>query len=291
MDFRRSPDERSPRDRDPRLRQAQGAAELRQGAALEWIAIACLVVDQKYQREITIVGRKNIRHIAENFNWSMFTTVMVAPIGGGRYAIVDGQHRTTAAALCGIEKVPCEVIEAARGEQAAAFRAVNANTTRPHTVQLFHASVAAGEPEALRIVGVCERAGVRIARSLGTLREYETFCVGAIGKGIQRYGEAVVTLALKAIVHSGDGRPEELGRTIIAAVIEVLARRRPGARTRRRSRRPSSSFAWKIYGGTRPRPRRASRDRPASSSSSGCSRSTSRKGSQRKMPMPRVRPP
>lgn len=215
---------------DLRAIETQGYAKLKVPPSfgkvpkLEWISIASLVVDQQYQREITLVGRKNIRHIAENFNWSMFTTVMVAPIGSGRYAIVDGQHRTTAAALCGIERVPCEVIDAVRGEQAAAFRAVNANTTRPHTVQLFHASVAAGEPEALRIVNVCERAGVRIARSLGTLRDYETFCVGAIGKGVQRYGEAIVTLALKAIVHSGDGRPEELGRTIIAAVIEVLAR-------------------------------------------------------------------
>lgn len=191
---------------------------------LEWISIAALVVDQQYQREITIVGRKNIRRIAENFNWSMFTTVMVAPIGGNRYAIVDGQHRTTAAALVGIEKVPCEVIEALRGEQAAAFRAVNANTTRPHTVQLFHASVAAGEPAALKVAEVCRKAGVRIARSLGKLKDYETFCVGAIEKGVRRHGEAVVTLALKMIVQSGEGRSEELNRTIIAAVIEVLGR-------------------------------------------------------------------
>lgn len=215
---------------DIRAIETAGYAKLKVPASfgktpkLEWIAIKSLVVDQQYQREITPVGRKNIRHIAENFNWSMFTTVMVAPIGGSRYAIVDGQHRTTAAALCGIEKVPCEVIEAVRGEQAAAFRAVNANTTRPHTIQLFHASVAAGEPAALRVVEVCRLAGVRIARTLGPLRDYETFCVGAIGKGIQRHGEAVVTLALQAIVHSGDGRSEELNRTIIAAVIEILAR-------------------------------------------------------------------
>lgn len=215
---------------DLRAIETAGYAKLKPPASfgkvpkLEWLPIASLVVDQQYQREITIVGRKNIRRIAENFNWSMFTTVMVAPIGGGRWAIVDGQHRTTAAALCGIEKVPCEVIEAMRGEQAAAFRAVNANTTRPHTVQLFHASVAAGEPAAIKLVEVCGRAGVRIARSLGQLKDYETFCVGAIGKGIQRHGEAVVMLALKAIVHSGDGRAEELNRTIIAAVIETLGR-------------------------------------------------------------------
>jgi len=230
---------------DLRAIETKGYAKLKAPAnfgkvpKLEWIPIASLVVDQQYQREITNVGRKNVRRIAENFNWSMFTTVMVAPIGGGRYAIVDGQHRTTAAALCGIENVPCEVIEALRGEQAAAFRAVNANTTRPHTIQLFHASVAAGEPAALTVVEVCRRAGVRIARSLGQLRDYETFCVGAIGKGIQRHGGTVVTLALRAIVHSGDGRAEELNRTIIAAVIEVLAR---GASWRKNEKALKAAF-------------------------------------------------
>ena len=191
---------------------------------LEWLPIASLMVDPQYQREISPVGRKNIRHIAENFNWSMFGTVMVASLGDNRYAIVDGQHRTTAAALAGAQKVPCQIIEAPRGEQAAAFRAINANTTRPHTVQLFHASVTAGEPLALQIVDVCARAGIKVARSLGPLRDFETFSVGAIGKAIQRHGADVATLGLQMIVHSGDGRAEELGRTIIVAVIEVIAR-------------------------------------------------------------------
>lgn len=191
---------------------------------LEWLTISSLVVDPKYQREISNKGRKNIRHIAEHFSWSMFTPVIVAGVGGNRFAIVDGQHRTTAAALCGIEKVPCDIIEAPRGEQAAAFRAINANTTRPHAIQLFHASVAAGEAASLRVVEVCRQAGVKIARSLGPLRDYETFCVSSIAKGIERHGEPLVIASLRAIVHSGDGRSEELNRTIIVAVTEVLAR-------------------------------------------------------------------
>lgn len=197
---------------------------------LVWLSISQLVVDPEYQREISNVGRKNIRHIAEHFNWSMFTPVVVAGIGANRFAIVDGQHRTTAAALCGIKRVPCAVIEAPRGEQAAAFRAINADTTRPHTIQLFHASVTAGEPAALKIVEVCTRAGIKIVRTLGPLRDYETYCVGAIGKGIERHGPEVVVLGLRAIVHSGDGRAEELNRTIIVAVIEVLARNKPWQR-------------------------------------------------------------
>lgn len=131
----------------PRAIETRGYAKLKvpntfgNVPRLEWLSISQLVVDPEYQREISYVGRKNIRHIAEHFNWSMFGTVMVAAIGGSQFAIVDGQHRATAAALCGIEKVPCQIVDALRGEQAAAFRAINGNTTRPHTIQLFHASV------------------------------------------------------------------------------------------------------------------------------------------------------
>lgn len=192
---------------------------------LDWIAISALVIDPEYQREISYVGRKNIRHIAANFNWAMFTPVIVAAVGGNRYAIVDGQHRTTAAALCRIEKVPCAIIEAVRGEQAAAFRAINGNTTRLHTVQLFHAAALAGEPKAIRVNQVCKAAGVTVTRSLGTRKRCHTFAVSTIGRGIDRRGDKIVILALRLIVHSGDGRPEELSKSIIHAVIEVLALR------------------------------------------------------------------
>lgn len=213
----------------PRLIETKGYAKLRVPGTfgmvprLEWLSIMALVVDPEYQREISYVGRKNIRKIAENFSWAMFGTVMVASIGSDRFAIVDGQHRTTAAALCGIEKVPCQIVEALQGEQAAAFRAINGNTTRPHTIQLFHAAVTAGETGALKVVQVCGRAGVKIARSLAPCRDRETFSVGAIRKGIERHGEATVELALRMILHSGDGAALELTRTIIVAVIEVLA--------------------------------------------------------------------
>jgi hypothetical protein len=192
---------------------------------LDWIAISALVIDPEYQREISFVGRRNVRHIATNFNWAMFTPVIVASLGGNRFAIVDGQHRTTAAALCLIEKVPCAIIEAVRGEQAAAFRAINGNTTRLHTVQLFHAAALAGEPRAITVNAVCKAGGVTIARSLGVRKRCHTFAVSTIGRCIERRGEKLVTLALRLIVHSGDGRPEELSKSIIHAVVEVLALR------------------------------------------------------------------
>lgn len=186
-----------------KLKPPAGFGEL---PKLDWLPIRSLLIDPEYQREISNKGRNNIRKIAEHFNWSMFGTVMVAALDGGYYAIVDGQHRTTAAALCGIEKVPCQIIEAQRGQQAAAFRAINGNTTRPHSLQLFHAAVAAGDPEGLRIADICKRAGLTVLRSPTQLEELKPGQISfatALGKIASRFGEEVTVKALRAVVASG----------------------------------------------------------------------------------------
>ena len=72
---------------------------------LQWIKISDLVVDPAYQRPIFGEGRRNVDRIARNFRWSYFAPVVISPIEGGSFAIIDGQHRTTAAALLGIESV------------------------------------------------------------------------------------------------------------------------------------------------------------------------------------------
>jgi hypothetical protein len=57
---------------------------------LQWVETKDLVVDMTYQREIGKRGAANIRQIAENFDWSKFAPIIVAPIEGGQWAIVDG---------------------------------------------------------------------------------------------------------------------------------------------------------------------------------------------------------
>lgn len=81
---------------------------------LEWIDISDLVVDDSYQRPIARAGKTNIARIVSNFRWCYFAAVVVSPIEGGKYAIVDGQHRVTAAAILGITSVPCQLILADR---------------------------------------------------------------------------------------------------------------------------------------------------------------------------------
>jgi hypothetical protein len=197
---------------------------------LDWIRIDRLVVDESYQRALSLAGIRNIRTIAENFRWSSFSPVIVSPVVGGRFAIVDGQHRTTAAALCGFESVPCQVVTATATEQASAFRRINGNTTRIHPMHLFAAAVAAGEPKASQAARVAREAGVTILRNPKRLSEQqpgETMCFGAILVGIRDHGEAATRLALEAICQPGNAGRGVLVAPIITAMIAVVAERHP----------------------------------------------------------------
>src|SRR5450631_3199488 len=132
------------------------------GAApmLQWLKITDLVIDPAYQRPIVGKGRQNVDRIARAFSWSCFAPVVVSPVEGGKFAIIDGQHRTTSAAILGFDSVPCQVVIAAREEQAAAFKAINGTTTPISQMALHAAAVIASEPGAIQIADICSRAGV-----------------------------------------------------------------------------------------------------------------------------------
>lgn len=132
---------------------------------LQWIKISELVVDDTYQRDLRRENWGAIRRIAENFKWSRFSPVFVSPVEGGRFAVIDGQHRTHAAAMCGFEQVPCQIVPMTREEQAASFAAVNGMVTKVTSIQLFKARVRQGDPQAQLAVEIAEAAGCRVCMS------------------------------------------------------------------------------------------------------------------------------
>lgn len=159
---------------------------------LRWLAIADLVVDPRYQREINIGGRIHIRRIAEAFDWRQFSAVMVSPVPGGKYAIIDGQHRTHAAALCGIETVPCQIIQADEQEQAKAFEAVNSRKIAVKADARYKAALAAGVPDALRIRDLTNKAGIRLLTyipSRAAMRAGETTAHGTINELLRVFND------------------------------------------------------------------------------------------------------
>jgi hypothetical protein len=219
---------------------------------LEWVSIEQLVIDPEYQREITPRGRANVRRIAAGFDWAMFAPVVVAPAGADKFAIVDGQHRTTAAKICGVDRVPCAIIDVERATQARSFRAINGNVTRMHTIHLHHASVAAGDKRSLRIAEVCRMAGVTIVRNptqASLLKIGETVVVTTIAKSIERFGEAATILGLKTVVATGGGQSgpsfqdHHLGRDRGPARSSRMVPERDQAQRRLRHHRSRGSLA------------------------------------------------
>jgi ParB/Sulfiredoxin domain len=192
---------------------------------LEWIETSKLVVDVTYQREIGRRGAVNVNQIAENFDWSKFAPVIVAPVEGGHFAIVDGQHRTTAAMLRGQEKVPCQVVQADRAKQAAAYAAVNGNITKTTAQQLYHAKLAAKDPNALALAEICLAAEVEILRKnliRSEVKKGQTYAVTALNRCLAKYGRDTLITALQCITQTADGNAGFVRSTIVEALCEVL---------------------------------------------------------------------
>jgi hypothetical protein len=197
------------------------------GAApmLQWLKIVDLVVDPAYQRPIVGRGWRNVDRIARAFSWSCFSPVVVSPVEGGKFAIIDGQHRTTAAALVGLDCVPCQVVIAAKGEQAAAFKAINGITTPISRMALHAAALVANEPWAVQLAEACACAGVQLLRyPMPTDKQSpgQTMAVGAIAQCLKRYGKDTLITALKCVTQTVNNTPGCLSARTIKALCDVL---------------------------------------------------------------------
>lgn len=192
---------------------------------LQWLKISKLRIDPKYQREIGRRGADNIVAIVPQFKWAKFTPVVVAPIGEGLFAIIDGQHRTTAAAACGFEAVPCVIIQVDQAEQADAFVAINANVTAMSPLQLHAARLAAGSKAATDLTEACDEAGVIICRypvPANKMKPGETLAVGMLQSVLAKYGRKVLVSALCCITRTRRGNPGMIRKQIVEALCAVI---------------------------------------------------------------------
>lgn len=186
---------------------------------LNWLPIADLVIDDQYQRELNRANWSAIAKIARDFHWSRFSPVFVAPSLGGKYAIIDGQHRTHAAALCGIEAVPCQIVQMDAKQQAASFAAINGMATKVTPYQIFRAGLAAGEQWAVDCAASCADAGCRLMTSYVSgegKKPGQITTISLIRSHVDKGRRASVTLALRGV------RNSEFGKDAAAYATEVL---------------------------------------------------------------------
>jgi hypothetical protein len=192
---------------------------------LQWLKIEDLVVDPAYQRPIIGNGRRNVERIAREFSWSCFAPVVVSPVEGGKFAIIDGQHRTTSAAILGIETVPCQIVIAQLSEQAAAFKAINGTITPISQMALHAAALISNEPWAVQLAHVCACAQVELLRYPVPISKQgpgQTMAVGAMTQCLKRYGEATLITALQCVTQTANNQPGALTARTIKALCDVL---------------------------------------------------------------------
>lgn len=185
----------------------------------EVIPISKLFVDTVYQRAVSLGSVKNIKRICADFDWSKLVPVIVTQ-DGDTYSIVDGQHRTTAAATIGIEAVPCYILSCTASEAAAAFAAINGNVTPVQPIDLWFAELAAKKPSAVALTRVLDAAGVTVTRKKEGFLVGETRSVTVLQRALDFYGSAILTTILQCIVETGDGNPG----MIFGAVVNGLGR-------------------------------------------------------------------
>lgn len=193
---------------------------------LQWLKIEDLVVDMSYQRPIVGRGRINVARIARDFRWTFFAPVVVSPVEGGQFAIIDGQHRTTAAALCGFDRVPCQVVIAAHEEQAAAFKAINGVITPITPMALYAAALTARETWAIEITDVCSEADVNLLRyPIATDRQVpgQTMAVGALRACLRRHQRNDLVIALRCVTQTNNNKPGMLSARLIKALCEAVS--------------------------------------------------------------------
>lgn len=192
---------------------------------LLWLDIACLRIDVAYQRAVGKAGRKSIDRIAAEFSWAKFAPLIVSPAPGGLYAIVDGQHRATAAAERGILKVPAWVVKLSPAEQASAFTSINGQVTPITALALFKSARAAGEPWAVELGRVCDAEGVTILpypRQQRDLKAGDTMAVSSLRHLLARHGERPLRLAL-GVIRAVSNEPGSVVAVAVKAFTEAFA--------------------------------------------------------------------
>jgi hypothetical protein len=230
---------------------------------LTWLDIERLRLDDSYQRPLGKGNWRNIETIAADFDWARFTPILAAPLEGGLFAIIDGQHRTHAAALRGFDAVPAMVVPMTHAEQARAFAWVNGQVTAITIFHVFKAALVAGEPWALDARDAVEAAGCRLLTypvSTYNRKPREIDAVGLVREHVRAGRGAFLTSVLRAISdsHLGDW-PDVWG----GGDPEGVARRAGGLRRLARAGSRGLSRGQRYRRGARPHRRHAQQPRRA----------------------------
>lgn len=181
---------------------------------IAWLNLDQLVIDESYQRSLSGNGMRLIRKLVETWDWNCFKPLSVAPVGDGKYEVIDGQHTAIAAATHGaIETLPCLVLTADTvAQRSAAFVGINRDRVALTAFALFRARVAAGDEEAVAVDAALCATGCNLVETIQTRGE-EPMPAGTL---------ACVSSLLIAVRAVGQKRLERVLRICIDAELSPI---------------------------------------------------------------------
>ncbi|WP_020179672.1 DUF6551 family protein [Methylopila sp. M107] len=183
-----------------------------------------LLVDGAYQRELSTRSVRLILKIVANWNWRNFKPPIVVEIDGGLH-VIDGQHTAIAAASHpAIKTIPVMIVVAEEQiERAKAFMGHNRDRVNITSTQLFHAAVAAADPDAVTVAQICERAGARVLKNAPPNGAYDvgdTVAVTSLNVMANRLGALKARQVLQALV---EAKVAPISADLIKAASELVA--------------------------------------------------------------------
>ncbi|SPL63610.1 hypothetical protein OHAE_3542 [Ochrobactrum soli] len=107
--------------------------------------------------------------------------------------------------MCGVEAVPCQIVQIDKKEQAASFAAVNGNVTKITTVNLLKAALAAGEQWALECKSVADAAGCKLMLSNGsslTKKPGEIYAIKVFKKFVDTIEHSAIIRSLQILLET-----------------------------------------------------------------------------------------
>jgi hypothetical protein len=197
---------------------------------LEWVPVAAIGIDTAYQRTIdNEASQRFIRAIARDWDWSMCLPLKLSRRDDGSVWAVDGQHRQAAAQLRGdIPHLPCVIGRYdSNADEAAAFVALNRQRRALSAVDLFVASLAAGNAEAIEVLATIKAAGLRLAphSNFTAWTPGQIYCIPGVQRAYRQRGPLPTSKALVTLAHAFDGQVLRYAGLLLDGLYEVFTGR------------------------------------------------------------------
>jgi len=184
---------------------------------------AKLIVETKYQRDLSAKSLNLIRRIVEKFDWTKFKPPVCVEHGDG-YFVIDGQHTAIGAASHpDVETIPIMVVDAGSIEaRASSFVAHNRDRIAMSPLQVFHGEVASGHVEATDILRIVTEAGGRITRNPVGRRDSKVGDVVSVSELHHLYSSHGADMVRQVISIAVEGRCKPISSMILRAILILM---------------------------------------------------------------------